>query len=288
MNPAFPSLGPAPFRRLAALLAGLIVLALGEATQGQIWINPGGGPPPNRVAFSTNRLDLDVNGSTDFEIVTRADTTYVPEIRGWASRTTTTISLVPLAGCRILATDQRDLFSGDVPVLAENDVVGPAKAGWHWSATDHNLVTRSEPTFLAGPLARIWAGVPGKSFIGVSLGTPEAPEYAWLCFGNGFVPSYWGYARQAAVPAIAGDRSAAPPLKMNVKLIDGHLPDWKWSAISWEPAFLEVTVEERVGLNGTWSQVMDPAIQTSGSFRVPVNTTTPVGELRLYRVRFGP
>ena len=36
------------------------------------------------------------------------------------------------------------------------------------------------------------------------------------------------------------------------------------------------------------SQVVDPAIQTSGSFRVPVNTTTPAGEMHLYRVRFDP
>ena len=290
LNPAFSTSGPAPFRRFAALLAGLIFLALGAETWGQIWVNPGGvgGPPPDRVAFSTNRLDLDVNGSTDFEIVSREDTTYVADFSGWVPLTTTTVSLVPLGGAQILAADQYDSFAGDLPALAENDVVGPAKAGWHWSATAHNLVTRSEPTVLFGPLASIWMGAPGKVHLGVSLGTPEAPIYAWLCFRGGFSPIYWGYARQAAVPAIAGDRSAAPPLKMKVKLINSPLPDWKWSVISWEPAFLEVTVEERVGLNGTWSQVMDQAIQTSGSFSVPVNTTTPIGELRLYRVRFGP
>lgn len=268
-------------------VAGPLALTVGL---GQIWINPGGvgGPPPDRVTYSTNRLDLDVNGSTDFEIVTREDTTYVSDFSGWVPRTTTTISLVPLGGAQILATDQSDQFSGDVPVLAENDAVGPAKAGWHWSATAHTLMTRSEPTHLFGPLASIWMGLPGKFHLGVSLGTPEAPVYAWLCFRGGFNPIYWGYARETSVPVIAGDRASAPPLRMQVKLRHGSLPDSQWSAISWEPAFAEVTVEECVGLDGAWNPIPVPGIQLSRSFDVPVNAAMPAGEVRLYRVRFGP
>lgn len=280
----------ASLRRCFSVFLALAILALALESRAQIWVNPGGvgGPPPDQVTYSTNRLDLDVNGSADFEIVTKVETTYVADFGGWVPRTTTTISLVPLGGAQILASDQYDQFAGDLPVLAENDVVGPAKAGWHWSATAHMLVIRSEPMFLFGPLAPFWVGAPGKFHFGVSLGTPEAPIYAWLCFQGGPNPIYWGYARQPSVAVVAGDRSSAPPLQMKVKLTNGHLPDWKWSVISWEPAFAEVTVEERFGFDGTWSPLVDPAIQASRSVSVPVNAATPAGEVHLYRVRFGP
>lgn len=271
-------------------LAGLFFVALGTAARAQFWINPGGvgGPPPDLVTYSTNRLDLDANGATDFEIVMRMHTTYVAEFGGWAPRATTTFSLVPLGGARILASDQNDHFSGDLPVLAENDIVGPAKAGWHWSPTAHNLVVRSEPSVLFGPLAPAWIGAPGKFHLGVRLGTPEAPIYAWLCFQGGVIPIYWGYARQPSVAVAAGDRASAPPLRMKVKLENGHLPDLKWSVISWEPAFAEATVEERVGLDGAWIPLVDPTIEVNRHVSVPVAAATPAGEVRMYRVRFGP
>ncbi|HAB14836.1 MAG TPA: hypothetical protein DCE44_00135 [Verrucomicrobiales bacterium] len=272
--------------RFATLIALVVLVPRGS---GQSWpcLTCPESQPPDSVTASTNRFDLDANGTTDFEIVNRQETTYYADLSGWLPRTSTTITLVPNGGCQILVSDVSDLFAGDVPILARGDEIGVASSGRHWGAEGRVLVNRVEPTFLFGPLAPVWNGAPGRFYLGINLGNPEAPIYGWLCFtrDRGMTPINWGYSREPSAPVIAGDPGTAPEFKLKMGLTEfGHLP---W--LSWEPGFGGVIVEEGVLESGVvWDEVENPS---DPEYRVPnliLDGSAPPGEVRLFRLRLGP
>jgi len=290
VNPAFPSSGPAPFRRLATLLAGLIFLALSAETWAQPWIGPGGvgGPPPSTVTYSTNRLDLDADGTNDFEITHEQAITYSAGFGGWQANTATLISLVPLGGCQILVSDVRDTLAGDIPILIRGDAMGTAPAGRHWGSESRVLVNRVEPWFLSGPLGPIWIGapIPAEAYIGIRLGTPEAPRYGWLRFtrDRGMQPASWGFARTASSPVEAGDLGTAAAIAAKMSRIQSGAAEWP--RLTWEPGFANVIVEQLVPRDGAvWTTVENPSDPTYRSPMLDLGFDVPTGEARLFQVR---
>lgn len=276
-------------------LLALALVFMSKATA-QPWFNPGvggtGDPPLPSTTWSTNRLDLDRDGSVDFEIRLQQVVSYEGSFSGWTQRNSSVYSLVPQGGCRILALDQGDVPGGDLPVLAQGDKIGTATPGRHWSDLAHVLVNRVEPIYLNGPLGGVWFGTPGYNYLGVSLGSPEAPVYGWLCFSRdrGINPLYWGYARHPSTEISAGDLSTSPSLTLKVTTQSALQPGVQITTIGWEPEFAEATLEEFAASSGTWNAVNNPL---NPGYYVPGYTTTtddtsPAGQVRLFRVRFGP
>lgn len=275
------------------------VAALLVGTQQDAWSQPsqpsvpggGGGGQGGRQTETTNRLDLDMDGAIDFEIITK-------DVVSWnlffGEHRSTEIRLAPLRSCQILATT-RNQITGDLPLLEKGSPVGAATAPHYWSTNSHSLISFVQGSFLSGPLSGIWMGQPGAKHLGVSLGTPDAPIYAWLCFerdrGSGS-PMYWGYGRQVHTPVTVGDLSSAPSLRLIAKPEIAQVPGStvKWRTITWEPGFADVILEERLGLDGPWTRLID---DSAPRFPLPhynqrVNDTSPNSEQRFYRLRFGP
>ena len=280
-------------RRCFTAILALAILALATESWGQPWINPGGvgDPPPSTVTYSTNRLDLDADGTNDFEITHEQAITYSGGFGGWQANTAMLISLVPLGGCQILVSDVRDAIAGDIPILIRGDAVGVATAGRHWGSESRVLVNRVEPWFLFGPLSSIWIGapIPAESYIGISLGTPEAPRYGWLRFtrDRGIQPASWGFARAASGPVEAGDLRTAPAIA--AKLTRIQTAAGEWPRLTWEPGFADVTVEQLAPIGGAgWTKVENPSDPTFRSPMLNLGFDAPTGEARLFRVRLAP
>lgn len=251
-----------------------------------------GGPsqfqPPDSITSTTNRIDVNRDGGNDFEIVETRTSRFVFGQLGWLSVNSIDVTLVPQGDSRVLVSETSlGVFDGFVPILARGDAIGSAPAGRRWASESQSLMTRNEPSALAGPLAAVWNGAVGRFYVAVRMGEESAPVYGWLCFtrdrGATF-PLNWGYARAVSVPVVAGDPETAPALRLKLTRIRGLSS----LQLSWEPNLGGVLFEHNtLEARSPWQ-----TLETSGgSFfesRVTVDALAPEAEFRRLRVRVAP
>ena len=271
----------------------MVLMASTASGVGQFFFNPGGVPggpfqPPDSVTSTTNRLDVNRDGGVDFEIVETTTSRTVFGPFGFLRANSIDVTIVPQGVAQVMVSESSlGAFEGFVPIFARGDAIGAAPTGRRWASESQWLMSRNEPSALAGPLAPLWNGAPGRFYVGVRLGDEGAPVYGWLCFtrdrGVRF-PLNWGYARGVSVAVVAGDPETAPELRPKLTRIQGL----NSLQLSWEPNLGGVLFEQNtLEARSPWQ-----TLETwGGSFfesRVTVDALAPVGELRRLRVRVAP
>lgn len=202
--------------------------------------------------YTTNRFDIDVDGQIEFEFITETSRQSFPGPGGFNTYTSTKVTLVPQGSSRIL-TFKDFTPVASLPTFADGASIGPAGTDQVWSSNPAILLAAVEPFGLSGALAPVWIFAPGTLHVGVSIGSPASPQYAWMSFNRDRslrYPMAWGYSRTPGAPVTAGDPSTIPPVTLSV----AHTTNPEMLRLQWQPDFANMTIEESAD-GGPWTPI---------------------------------
>jgi hypothetical protein len=202
--------------------------------------------------YTTNRFDIDVDGQVDFEFITQTSTESFPGPGGINTYTSTQVTLVPRGSSRILTLRESTPLA-TIPTFADGASIGPAGSDQVWSSNPAIVLSAVEPFGLSGALAPVWVFAPGTLHVGISIGAPASPHYAWMSFDRERrlrYPMAWGYSRTPGAPVTAGDPSTIPPMTLRVT----HTTSPEMLRLQWQPDFANMTVEESTD-GGPWTAI---------------------------------
>jgi hypothetical protein len=202
--------------------------------------------------YTTNRFDIDVDGTVDFEFITQTYTQSFVGPGGFNTYTSTQITLVPQGSSRILTLKDFNPVTS-LPTFSDGASIGPAATDQVWSSDPAILLNAVEPFGLSGALAPVWIFSPGTLHIGIAIGSPASPQYGWMSFKRDRqlrAPMAWGYSRTPGAPVTAGDASTIPPVTLSVTRTVS--PDLL--RLRWQPDFANMTIEESAA-GGAWTPI---------------------------------
>lgn len=231
------------------------------------------------ATYTTNHLDIDVDGQVDFQFITQTSSENVPGPGGGTTLTSTRVTLVPQGSGRILSS--KDLSPLNLPTFTNGTSIGPAGPNWVWSTSPALLLNAVEPIGLSGALAPVWMFTPDTLHIGIAIGSPESPNYGWMSFNRERrlrAPMAWGYSRTPGTPVIANDPATIPPFAVSIT----HTGNPDFLRLTWQPDFANMTVEQ-LAANGSWLPV-----EATSAGRLVLRIQPAEDIPRIFRTRYTP